>query len=87
MLEFLKFKKTMPEIAIQIFFLLVALGAIAFGVMKITESKDYDYNHGGSAMIRLGYTWIIAGPIGSFIVAQLLLILTSINKKLADKTK
>jgi len=87
MLEFLKFKKTMPELAIQIFFLLVALAAVVWGVMLIIAAQDYDYNHGGARRIHQGIVWIIAGPIGSFVVAQLMLMVTSINKKLADKAK
>ena len=80
--DFLKFKKMITPIIIQILFWIGAVGSILLGLISIVGGADAQY--GGGGMMFVGLMWILLGPIVARIYCELLIVIFSINDTLTE---
>ncbi len=80
--DFLKFKKMITPIMIQILFWIGVVGSIIVGLICIVGGAVAEY--GGGAMVFMGLAWILLGPIAARIYCELLIVIFAINDTLTD---
>ncbi|MDW8226379.1 MAG: DUF4282 domain-containing protein, partial [Anaerolineales bacterium] len=80
--DFLKFKKMITPIIIQILFWIGVVGSVIMGLISIVGGANAHY--GGGAMVFAGILWIFLGPIITRIYCELLIVIFSINDTLTD---
>ena len=82
--EFLKFKKMITPIIIQIIFWVGVISSVISGVVMIITGDSY-YGEGGGILI--GLLFIFLGPIVVRIYCEFLILFFSINDTLTDIKK
>ncbi len=80
--DFLKFKKMITPIIIQILFWIGAAGSILLGLIGIVGGAAAQ--SGGGGMMFVGLLWILLGPIFARIYCELLIVIFSINDTLTE---
>ena len=80
--DFLKFKKMIVPVIIQILFWIGTVIAIVWGLISIVGGANAPY--GGGRMVFNGVLWILLGPLIVRIYCELVIVLFSINNTLTD---
>ena len=80
--DFLKFRKMVTPVIIQILFWLGVAVCIVLGLISIV--RGVNANHGGGLMVLAGYMWIFLGPIVVRIYCELLIVIFSIHDRLGQ---
>jgi hypothetical protein len=80
--DFLKFKKMLTPIIIQIIFWIGVVGSIIFGLITMVQGAASSF--GGGAMVFSGLIMIFFGPILTRIYCELLIVIFSINDSLTE---
>ena len=80
--DFLKFKKMVTPIIIQILFWIGVVVCVIIGLISIVRGANVRY--GGGGMVFFGLMWILLGPIVTRIYCELLIVIFSINDTLTD---
>lgn len=80
--DFLKFKKMVTPIIIQILFWIGVVGSIIVGLISIVGGANARY--GGGGMVIAGLMWILLGPIVTRVYCELLIVIFSINDTLTE---
>ncbi len=73
--DFLKFKKMITPVIIQILFWIGVVGSVILGLILIIV---------GGANARWGLMWILLGPIVTRVYCELLIVIFSINDTLTE---
>ncbi len=82
MQDFLKFKKMVTPVIIQILFWIGVVVSVIGGLISIVRGAGASY--GGGGMVLVGLLWIFLGPIIVRIYCELLIVIFSINDTLTD---
>lgn len=80
--EFLKFKKMITPIIIQILFWIGAVCSVIFGLLSIISGLSADI--GGGAMVFMGLITMVVGPVIARIYCEILIVIFSINDTLGE---
>ncbi len=80
--EFLKFKKMITPIIIQILFWIGTVCSVIFGLLSIVGGLNA-YS-GGGAMVFMGLLTILIGPVIARIYCEILIVIFSINDTLVE---
>jgi hypothetical protein len=80
--DFLKFKKMLTPIIIQILFWVSVAACVLFGFMSIARGVSSSY--GGGFLVFFGLMWILVGPVVVRIYCELLIVIFSINDTLTE---
>lgn len=78
--DFIKFKKMVTPVIIQILFWIGVAISVIGGLISIIGGATSDY--GGGAMVFTGLLWILLGPLVVRIYCELLIVVFSINDTL-----
>ncbi|MDE0014772.1 DUF4282 domain-containing protein [Candidatus Poribacteria bacterium] len=84
MKDFLKFKKMITPIIIPILFWVGAIICIIVGIVFITMGAMDNFGADGGEMVLMGFCYLFLGPIAIRVYCEFLIILFSVNDKLAD---
>lgn len=82
MKDYLKFKKMITPIVIQILFWIGVVGSIILGLISIVGGANARYD--GGRMIFVGLMWILLGPIVTRIYCEILIVIFSVNDTLTE---
>lgn len=80
--DFFAFRKMITPLIIEILFWIGTIACIVMGLVSIVGGASMSY--GGGAMIFVGLSWIVLGPIAVRIYCELLIVIFSINGTLTD---
>jgi len=80
--DFLRFKKMLTPVIIQVIFWIGAVGSVVMGLISIVGGANAAY--GGGAMVLFGLMWIVLGPLVARIYCELLMVVFAINDTLTD---
>ncbi len=80
--DFLKFKKMITPVIIQILFWIGVGVSVVMGLISIVGGANA--SHGGGAMVLAGILWVFLGPIVVRIYCELLIVVFSINDSLTE---
>ncbi|AXA37028.1 MAG: DUF4282 domain-containing protein [Candidatus Hydrogenedentota bacterium] len=80
--DFLKFKKMITPIIIQILFWIGVVCSILIGLISIASGANAPY--GGGGRVFWGLVWILVGPIITRVYCELLIVIFSINDTLTE---
>ena len=79
--DFLKFKKMVTPVIIQILFWIGLITCIILGIVSIAVGVT---SHAGGTTVLKGIGWLVLGPIGVRIYCEILIVIFSINNTLTD---
>ena len=79
--NFLKFKKMVTPIIIQILFWIGLVTCVIVGIVDITVGVT---SHSGGTTVLKGIGWLVLVPIGVRIYCEILIVIFSINNTLTD---
>ena len=79
--NFLKFKKMVTPIIIQMLFWIGLVTCVIVGIVDITVGVT---SHSGGTAVLKGIGWLVLGPIGVRIYCEILIVIFSINNILTD---
>ena len=79
--DFLKFKKMVTSIIIQILFWIGVISCVIAGIVGIAVGVT---SHSGGTTVLKGISWLVLGPIGVRIYCEILIVIFSINGTLTD---
>ena len=80
--DFLKFKKMITPVIIQIVFWIGVVVSVVMGLISIVGGANA--SRGGGAMVLAGILWIFLGPIVVRIYCEILIVIFSINDTLTE---
>ncbi len=80
--DFLKFRKMITPVIIQIIFWVGVVASVLAGLISIVGGASASY--GGGMMVLAGLLWIFVGPIIVRIYCEILIVLFSINDRLSE---
>jgi hypothetical protein len=80
--EFLKFRKMLTPLIIQIIFWIGVALCVIFGLIMIVAGAGSQF--GGGAQVLMGLLTIILGPVIVRIYCELLIVIFRINDTLTD---
>jgi len=80
--DFIKFKKMITPVIIQIIFILGTIILIVVGINMINEGSNM--RRGGESVVLTGWMFILLGPILLRIYCEVLIVVFSINDTLTD---
>lgn len=80
--DFLRFKKMLTPVFIQILFWIGLAVTTVFGLVMIIQGATSHY--GGGSTVIFGLVWLILGPIIVRVNCEILIVIFSINDTLTD---
>ena len=80
--DFLRFKKMVTPIIIQILFWIGVISYVIVGIVEIAVGVT-SHSSGGTTVLK-GISWLVLGPIGVRIYCEILIVIFSINGTLID---
>lgn len=80
--DFLKFKKMITPIIIQILFWIGVIICVIVGIAAIVGGLSAQY--GGGASVFLGLLWLLLGPLAVRVYCELLIVIFAINDTLTE---
>ncbi|HLS04660.1 MAG TPA: DUF4282 domain-containing protein [Wenzhouxiangella sp.] len=80
--DYLKFRKMITPLIIQILFWIGVVVSVLVGLVMLFGGIASKY--GGGGMVFSGLLWIVLGPILTRIYCEILIVIFSINDSLAD---
>ncbi len=79
--DFLRFKKMVTPIIIQILFWIGVVTCVIAGIVGIVVGIT---SRSGGTTVLKGIGWLVLGPIGVRIYCEILIVIFSINNTLTD---
>jgi len=82
MIDFLKFKKMLTPVIIQLIFWISIVAVVITGFAGIARGLTADY--GGGSVVFIGILWLLLGPIVIRVYCEILIVIFSINDTLTE---
>lgn len=80
--DFLRFKKMITPVLIQILFWIGVVVSVVGGLIAIVAGANQE--RGGGSIVLAGILWILLGPIAVRVYCELLIVIFSINDTLTE---